>query len=62
MILGQGGVKMILVDGYDHRIYFGRNMLKRNRIIPIVENTQIPIFEFECLQSGSSILGSDATG
>jgi hypothetical protein len=38
------------------------NMLKRNRIIPIVENTQIPIFEFECLQSGSSILGSDATG
>jgi hypothetical protein len=53
---------MILVDGYDHRIYFGRNMLKRNRIIPVVENTQIPIFEFECLQSGSSILGSDATG
>jgi hypothetical protein len=27
----------------------GGNMLKENRIIPIVENTQIPIFEFECL-------------
>jgi hypothetical protein len=49
MILGQGGVKMILVDRYDHRIYFGRKetMLKRNRINPIVENTQILIFEFE---------------
>jgi hypothetical protein len=38
------------------------NKLKRNRIIPIVENTQIPIFEFECLQSGSSILGRGDTG
>jgi hypothetical protein len=34
MILDQGGVKMILVDMYDHRIYLGRKetMLKRNRI------------------------------
>jgi hypothetical protein len=37
-------------------------MLKRNRIIPIVENTQIPIFEFECLYSGSGNLESDAIG
>jgi hypothetical protein len=38
MILGQGGVKMMLVDRYDHRIYLGRKktMLKRNRIDPIV--------------------------
>jgi hypothetical protein len=51
MISGQGGLKMILVGRYDHRIYFGRKetMLKRNRISPIVENTQILIFEFECL-------------
>jgi hypothetical protein len=49
MILGQAGLKMILVGRYDHRIYFGRKetMLKRNRISPIVENTQILIFEFE---------------
>jgi hypothetical protein len=47
--LGEGGVKMILVVMSDHRIYLGRKetMLKRNRIIPIVENTQILIFEFE---------------
>jgi hypothetical protein len=34
---------MILVVMSDHRIYLGRKetMLKRNRIIPIVENTQI---------------------
>jgi hypothetical protein len=64
MILGQGGFKMILVGSYDHRIYFGRKetMLKRNIISPIVENTQILIFEFECLWSGSRNLGSDATG
>jgi hypothetical protein len=31
MILGQGGVKMILVDIYDHKIHFcRREMLKRN--------------------------------
>jgi hypothetical protein len=37
-------------------------MLKRNKIIPIVENTQIPILEFECLRSGSRNLGSDTNG
>jgi hypothetical protein len=38
------------------------NKLERNRISPIVENTQIPLFEFEFLQSGPSILGNYATG
>jgi hypothetical protein len=49
MILDQSDVKMILVDRYDHRIYLGRKktMLKRKAINPIVENTQILIFEFE---------------
>jgi hypothetical protein len=64
MKLGQSSIKMILVDRYDYRIYFGRRetMLKRNRIISIVEITQILIFEFECLRSGSRNLGSDTTG
>jgi hypothetical protein len=49
--MGQYVVKMMLVVRRDHRIYLGRNetMLKRNRINPIVENTQILIFEFEYL-------------
>jgi hypothetical protein len=38
------------------------NNAKRNRIIPMKENTQIPIFEFECLKSDSRNLGSDVTG
>jgi hypothetical protein len=38
------------------------NKLKRNRIIPIVENTQIPIFKFEYLQSESNNLESGSTG
>jgi hypothetical protein len=64
MKLGQSSIKMILVDRYDYRIYFGRRetMLKRNRIISIVEITQILIFEFECLRSGSRNFGSDSTG
>jgi hypothetical protein len=51
MILCQGGVKMILVDRYDHRIYYyGRKqLLKINRITTMVDNTQNLIFEFEYL-------------
>jgi hypothetical protein len=39
----------MLVTRYDPRIYLGKKetMLKGNRVIPIVEITQIPIFEFE---------------
>jgi hypothetical protein len=35
MLLDQGGVKMILVDRYDHRICFGRKetMLKEIELI-----------------------------
>jgi hypothetical protein len=64
MILGQGGVKMILVDRYDHRIYFCRRKYaeKDYRINSIKENTQIPIFEFEYLKSESNILESGDTG
>jgi hypothetical protein len=44
MILGQGGVKMILVDRYDHRIYFcGRKHAeKKYRIIPIMKILKFP--------------------
>jgi hypothetical protein len=47
--MGQDVVKMMLVNRYDHTIYLGRKeiMLQRNRTNPIVENTQILIFEFE---------------
>jgi hypothetical protein len=45
---------MILVDRYDHRIYFcGRNNTEKNKELSIKENTQILIFEFESLKSGS---------
>jgi hypothetical protein len=47
--MGQDVVKMMLVNRYDHMIYLDRKetMLQRNRTNPIVENTQILIFEFE---------------
>jgi hypothetical protein len=41
--------------------FVGWNHVARYRIIPKVENTQIPIFEFECLWSGSKYFGCDAS-
>jgi hypothetical protein len=44
MILGQGGVKMLLVDRYDHKIHLGRrNHVKKNyRINSIMKILKFP--------------------
>jgi hypothetical protein len=46
MILGHGGVKMILVDRYDHKIHFcgSKYAKKKYRIIPIMEILKFPYF------------------
>jgi hypothetical protein len=53
---------MIGIDRYDHMIHFCRmKHIERNYGMNSIMNTQILIFEFEYLQSGSNILESDAT-
>jgi hypothetical protein len=53
-----------LIASYDHRIYYSRkiNTAEKKYNPSIMEITQLPILEFECLWSGSRKLGSDATG
>jgi hypothetical protein len=54
---------MLGIDWYDHMVHFyRRNHIDMNyRINPMMENTQILIFEFEYLQKISINLDSDAT-
>jgi hypothetical protein len=63
MILGQGCVKTILVDRYEHKIHIYRKDYaeKNYRIISRKEITQTPIFEFEYLKSESNNLDSYTT-
>jgi hypothetical protein len=63
MVLGQSGDKMILLDRSDQEIQFcGRKQCWKQYGIKLKENTQIPIFEFEYLKSGSSIFDSVTNG